>query len=176
MEAIATCRDLKPPGFTPARKQVLLDCMSFGASHVDLEVEAPQPYKDEIVAFAKKRGVKIIVSMHNYEKSEESSLNLDSIISQCFDCKADIAKVAVSVVSTQGASRVLALYNDPRPIVAIGMGPFGKITRLSALLLGAPFSFACYDEASATAPGQMSKHVMHHLLGYFAAAPDEGSC
>jgi 3-dehydroquinate dehydratase I len=161
VQTIATVREIQAdPGFSKTRSDLVTRCLASGCTYVDVELEAPDQYRNEIVSSAKANKVLVIVSHHDYASEEKSSENLDKVVSECFAKGADVAKVAVSVCSYQGASRVLALYNDSRPIVALGMGENGRVTRLASILLGAPFSFAAWDSDSATAPGQLTRETM----------------
>lgn len=169
IRTIATVRDAQ--GFTSARKARVLECLDAACTFVDIEVEAPKEYQQFLVQEAKKRGVVVIISHHNYEEVEASSLGLDLVIKDCFDKGADLAKVAVAVCSTQGAARVLAVYGQYDNVVSIGMGAFGKVTRVACLALGSPFSFASWDESSATAPGQLTRAQMLQGVELIASSP-----
>jgi 3-dehydroquinate dehydratase-1 len=165
IQTIATVRDIPiSAGFSRERSLLVQQCIENGATFVDIEIESPKEYREELVQFARKYDCKVIVSHHNYVKEEKSSEDLTNIVNECFEKGADIAKVAVAVCSFQGAARVLSCYNDNRPVVALGMGEFGKITRVSSIALGAPFSFAAWDESGATAPGQLTREQMKTAL------------
>ncbi|GBG33965.1 Pentafunctional AROM polypeptide [Hondaea fermentalgiana] len=160
---VLTCRDLKVPGFTDERKDLLTSLMDGGGVQmVDLEIEAPQEYREAIIASAKSNGVKVVVSYHNYEETPADA-QLQEIIETCKTYGADIAKVAVACKSRQDAARVLALYNTEFPTVALGMGAPGKITRMAALQLGAPFTFVALSPETATAPGQLTLDQMRQI-------------
>jgi 3-dehydroquinate dehydratase type I len=172
IETIATVRELKAdPGFSETRLAALQSCVENGADYADVEVEAPAWYQERLVKHCRLHGAKVIVSHHDYTKSESASEGLREVVEHCFARGADLAKVAVHVESTQGAARVLGLYDTARPILAIGMGQHGQITRIAAASMGAPFTFVAVDAASATAPGQMTRIAMRQCLldiGVFA--------
>jgi 3-dehydroquinate dehydratase len=75
-------------------------------------MEAPQSYQTRLVQAAKKQGIKVIVSHHNYEVAEASSQGLEAVVTECFEKGADVAKLAVAVCSPAGAARVLSLYQQ----------------------------------------------------------------
>jgi 3-dehydroquinate dehydratase-1 len=77
---------------------------------------------------------------------------------------ADIAKLATFSKSKADNARLLSLYSNDKPIVALGMGETGKITRLMAPLLGAEFTFAAMDDGQPTAPGQITYSNMKEIL------------
>ena len=129
------------------------------ATYVDVEDDAPEEYKKEVIAHARLHKVKVIVSHHNYECTP-SRLAMLSTIEACFQDGADIAKIAVMSKSPEDATQVLSLYDGVRPIVALGMGSFGQVTRKFAGYLGAPFTFVSFSKETATAPGQLDKDAM----------------
>lgn len=64
---ICTCRDVGgEEGWGALRKELLELGITGGATHVDIEVEAPKEWKEEMVALAKKHNVLVIISHHNY--------------------------------------------------------------------------------------------------------------
>lgn len=98
---------------------------------------------------------------------------LFEIIDSCFAKGADIAKLATMVHNRVDNARLMSLYSDSRPLVAIGMGEEGKLSRVMAPLLGASFTFAAADGEVGTAPGQISysdmKAIMAELSKYLTA-------
>ena len=61
---------------------------------------------------------------------------------------------------------------EPFRLIAFGMGEAGRQTRLECLKLGAPFSYACFSEDEATAPGQMTTAEMFRKV--YAGLPAPG--
>jgi 3-dehydroquinate dehydratase-1 len=141
-----------------------------GAAYVDIEIEAETLYKREIMQTARLQECQVILSYHNYENTP-SRKQLETIIEQCFSQGADIVKIACQVHSEADSARILSLYDYPNQlhqgkITAIGMGEKGKITRLAAPLLGAPFTYASQSTGKETAPGQLDKDKLEKILGW----------
>lgn len=158
---IATCR---PGKFnTHQRKTMLKTAIHAGAAFVDTETDAPQDLQNEIRAVAQKQPCKIILSYHNFEQTPQTN-QLHEIIKNSFRAGANIAKIACQCHSNRDAARLMALYTHFENIVAIGMGNDGKITRLAAPFLGAPFTFAATDSQNATAPGQFTAHELETIF------------
>jgi len=157
---VATCR---PPYSDAERMKLLKTAIECGAAYVDIEIESGDVFKEEMVAFAHQHGTKVIVSYHNFDETPGLK-ELHDIIDQCFASGADVAKIAAMVKSEQDSARLLGLYDTKRTLIVLGMGQLGKITRLAATLLGSPFTFAAKDEASATAPGQVSFARLERML------------
>jgi 3-dehydroquinate dehydratase-1 len=145
--SIATCRP-EPAGKEDQLNR-LMASINAGAKYVDIEIEADS---------------KVIISYHNFTETP-GLRELYKIVDQCFDLGADIAKLATQVKSKADNARLLSLYSIEKPIVALGMGETGKITRVMAPLLGAAFTFASMDEGIETAPGQIKYSKMKEILG-----------
>jgi shikimate dehydrogenase/3-dehydroquinate dehydratase type I len=153
------------------RKELLITAIEAGARYVDLEIEASPTFKKDIINACKKAKCQIIISYHNYEKTPLKT-ELDGIIDRCFADGADIAKVACQVDCEADAARILSLYDrqDNKKILALGMGEKGKITRVAAPLLGAPFTFASLSSGKETAPGQIDKKTLQDVLSFLPPA------
>ncbi len=167
-QTIATCR--------PDRKgydyqlEMLTLAMNSGAGYVDIEIEAPTEQREALLQVAKSNNCRVIISYHNFETTP-GLRELYQLTDECYSLGADVAKIAVMTRSKADSARVLSLYSTDKPVVALGMGDAGRITRIVAPLLGAEFTFASMDNGKATAPGQISleelKEVLH-LLNKFA--------
>jgi 3-dehydroquinate dehydratase-1 len=161
---IATCR----PGYhsDAERMDLLKAAIEMGCAYIDLEIDASYIFLDTMIPYAKEKGCKVILSYHNVKITPDKEA-LELIIIECSACGADIVKIASMVNEEQDAARLLALYAHHKNVLAIGMGEKGKITRLAALKLGAPFSYVSPDGYEQTAPGQLSENEMRALLRYF---------
>lgn len=158
---IATCR----PGIfdEERRKQLLEEAIQAGAAFVDIELEADDGLRSSIIKKARKRGCGVIISYHNFTKTPERA-ELEHIIDWCFDSGADIAKVACQVLYPRENARLLGLLNEVKPVVVIGMGKKGTLTRIVAPLLGSPFTYASLAPGKETAEGQLDKDTMRSIL------------
>ena len=78
----------------------------------------------------------------------------------------EVVKIVTTAVDEADAARVLALYReaDPGTLAAFCMGPEGRESRLEALRLGAPFTYACLTAEEATAPGQWTTAEMRQAV------------
>jgi len=167
---IATCRPETSFYSREERKNALMTAISHGAAYVDIEIEADTPYKNEIIRHAQAHSCLVIISYHNFETSPPR-VELEKIVNRCFEEGADIAKISCMTRSTGDCGRIMALY-DSEPgingkIVAIGMGKNGKITRVAAPILGAPFTYASISDGNETAPGQIDMSTLTSLVKHF---------
>ncbi len=167
LKLIATCRP--GPYSAGERMRLLKGAVEAGASYVDIEVEAVGDFKREIVDCCRERGCKIIVSYHNYKLTPPLS-ELRHIVNTCFDSGGHIAKIACTVKTGTECSRLLALYDDPRDLIALAMGEAGKISRIAAPLLGAPFTYAALSGGRQTADGQIDRDTLRRILTDIAHA------
>ena len=152
------------------RKSVLLAAIKSGAAFVDIDTANDAAFISHIADAAKANKAKLIVSYHNFHSTPEI-YELRTIIERCFSRGADIAKIACQANTTADSARLLSLYDNDLAregkLLVLGMGEHGKITRLAAPLLGAPFMYASLETGSETAPGQFDATLLRKLLDYF---------
>ena len=138
-----------------------INAASIRSGHIDLiDIEfAKEPeLVVALIEMARKSDIKVIVSKHFFGKS----LSKDEIIETL--CKmqnkdADIIKLAVSVYDDKGARDVISAAKEMYekyakiPLVTIGMGEHGKVTRRIEPFYGSAITYA--RGIRATAPGQL---------------------
>ncbi|MDR1668124.1 MAG: type I 3-dehydroquinate dehydratase [Bacteroidales bacterium] len=162
---VATCREGK---YTERERTVQLSAaIRAGATYVDIEYEAGDEYREPLATLAKKFGTQVILSFHDFEKTPDTP-DMLHIIEQALKKGADWVKLAVTARSAADAARIMSLYERHHRLIAFGMGDAGKITRIAAPFLGAPFTFAATDKAHATAPGQLSTTRMNGIFDLIA--------
>ena len=161
-QLIATCR----PGdrSRAVRLDLLKAAINAGAAYIDIEVEAEDEYKEQLITRARAAGCQVIISYHNFEKTPQKH-ELVHILEWCFSSGADIAKISCMVQHQHENARLLGLLDDERPIVILGMGEPGRITRMAAPLLGSPFTYASQGKGKETAPGQIDKATLEKMMG-----------
>ncbi len=165
------------------REKILQTAIENGAATVDIELETAAAIKNNLVTVARNQGCQVIISFHNTDQTP-SQQKLEAILDQCFDSGADIAKIACYVQAPADNARLLSLYARllpplhadkvkpitpvKRQLIAIGMGEKGKITRVAAPWLGAPFTYAAATGSKETAPGQLDHQALkkiHYWIG-----------
>jgi 3-dehydroquinate dehydratase-1 len=158
---IATCR---PGTMTEQeRKDLLIEAMRAGAAYVDIELESKDDIKNEVIDVARSCGCQVIISHHDF-RATPARKELERLVDRCFDSRADICKIACRVHSVRDNAQLLGLLQDKRPIVAVGMGEKGKITRIMAPLLGSPFTYASLGTGKETAEGQIEHRSLERML------------
>ena len=145
------------------RKSLFLLALSLEIEYLDLELESVDEHlgwlKDELV----EKDTQLIISYHNYERTPDSD-ELRSILKNCINLGADIAKIACMVNSDEDTVNLIKLYRRQGKKVILGMGEKGILTRVAAPVLGAEFTFAAASKELATAPGQLTVQEMKDLF------------
>ena len=149
------------PGKADAQERIkkLAQAVRSGARYVDLELESPPGLRKGLIKTAKSSGCRVILSYHNDRETPDRSF-LEEIADRCYADGADIAKIACRVHSRKDCARLISLYDRSRPIIAIGMGRLGTLTRIAAPFLGAPFTYAALTSGRRTAEGQLDWKTM----------------
>lgn len=145
------------------RKKALIKAIHSGASYVDIEYEEKEKYKQDIISIALHKNCKVIISYHNFEITPKKEI-LKEIVKDCFNMGAHVAKIACMVHNYENIIDLLSLYKAQGKMISIGMGDIGKITRIAAPLLGAPFTYASLSKIYKTAPGQIDTNTMKTIF------------
>lgn len=154
---VATCRMDEEP---EAPRLLELAIMS-GAKYVDLEMEAPAAVGRRIREACRSYGTVLIRSYHNFENTPSSELLL-SLAERCRSFGGEVVKIVTTATSKADIDTVQSLYahSAPGSLIAFCMGNKGRSSRLDALRLGAPYTYACLSEEESAAPGQWSVEEM----------------
>jgi len=151
------------------RKKALILAIESGASYVDVEVEAADDFKADIIAAARRKNCSVIVSYHDFTKTPVMR-ELEQVLNWCYESGADIAKVACRVNSIEDNAKLLSVYSMNKNVISIGMGELGRITRIAAPLLGAPFTYASINRERRTAPGQIDSESLKNIIRMISEA------
>jgi 3-dehydroquinate dehydratase-1 len=163
VKLIATCRAGSRP--EDERLALLLAAVTAGAAYVDIEVEAPVRFREAVVAAAREKGCRVIISYHNATETPLKHYLLQ-VIEECFDLGADIAKIVCRVQNSQDCVRILSLYEARKNLIALGLGGLGAITRIAAPFLGAPLTYASLAPGKETAEGQPDVETLRAVMKF----------
>lgn len=157
---VATCR---PGKYIDEERISMLTCaIQYGAQYVDVEIESDAHFLNKIRTHAEDKGVKLIISYHDFNGTPSVEA-LEDVIRKARIMGADIVKIATMATSPEDNARILGLYSQHRDLIAFCMGKYGMISRVAAPFLGAEFTFAAHDESFATAPGQLTVEKMEKI-------------
>lgn len=145
------------------RKNALLNAISAGAAYVDIETEAEERFKQDLQRKAAAAECRVIFSYHNFELTPNDEI-LTNLIEDCFAQGADIVKIACRVASPRDNLRLLNLLQDKRPLIVIGLGRAGVVTRIAAPLIGSMFTYAALSPGKETADGQLDVKSLQNIF------------
>lgn len=159
---IATCKAGKYN--EEMRHKILLNAVKWGATYLDIEYDTDLKRMNELKGVAKKSFCKLIISYHNYEFTPEKSY-LKNIINESLIMGADIVKIVCKPKNELDNINLLSLYkNYPKgKLISLGLDNIGRITRVAAPFLGAPFTYASVEKDEETAPGQIDVHSLKKI-------------
>jgi len=160
---IFTCRIHSEGGLNKLtrdqRKCLLTETIKTGnLDIVDMELCNDADFIQSILETAKKYGVRVILSYHNFETTPGETFILETLL-KAQDLGANIAKVAVMPKKYQDVLKLLNATLKAReqglkiPAITISMGPHGRLSRIAGGLFGSDITFACGNSPSA--PGQI---------------------
>lgn len=139
--------------------------MSGLADLVDVELfsgAAPQ-----LIDCARKNGVKVICSNHDFQHTPDEAELLSRMERMC-ELGCDIPKIAVmpqsnrDVLTLLSATAQMHERHPALPIITMSMGSVGAISRVSGALFGSAVTFGCAGQASA--PGQIPAKQLREML------------
>ena len=145
---------------------LLTKALDAGAAYVDVDIDSSDDLKNKVINFAKNKGKKVIISYHNC-KSTPSKEDLAKIVIRCKSHNPNVIKIAGVSHSNSDNARLLSLLDSETPMIVIGMGTKGRITRFVAPLLGAFCTFVGVSQLNQTAFGQPTKEEVETFLRSF---------
>jgi 3-dehydroquinate dehydratase type I len=150
------------------RAEYLLEAVREGADLVDVELSMEREWREKI--FQKARRSRIIVSTHIMDGTP-SHQELQRILEKSVATDAPIVKIVTSAKMPGDNLRVLGLIPEARKlgvgIIALCMGPAGRISRVFSLLMGGYLTFASLEAGQESATGQIPAAELREMLEYF---------
>lgn len=139
------------------RQRLLEQALAQGADYVDVEFAADPLWRQDMLA---NRGAsRIILSWHDLAGTSSPQRLADTMLAMAA-AGADIIKIVATVHAPADSLALLALIpaalERGQEIIAFGMGPLGKYSRLVAPLLGSYLTFAVLESGQESAPGQLT--------------------
>ena len=134
---------------------------------VDVEYERDRAVVDRLLAAARRRGVPVIASYHDFTGTPDR----DQIIGRLRAMQklgADICKIAVmpqsaaDVLTLLDATRITHERYADRPLITMAMGRLGVLSRIAGQLVGSAATFGMLGKASA--PGQVHVDALDAAL------------
>lgn len=169
---IFTCRRQEEGGHAPIEETQRLAVLAAAAATgipdlLDLELAVPRDAAEPVVRTARRVGVRIIRSWHDFSGTPSTEVMLN-MLRTAQDEGADVAKVVVMAHTPEDVLRLLRASLQARrtfleiPCIALSMGTVGSITRLAGGYFGCDMTFAVGQRASA--PGQLDLALVRRNL------------
>lgn len=157
---IFTLRDPSQGGFYQgsemSRLEAIRQLAELKPDYFDLESHLPIDFVNEIMN--KNPEVTIMISYHDFSKTPEE---IDILYQEMKKIPAPLYKFAFYANRTSDALKVLQFVkNGDGKINVMSMGQKGQITRILGTIFGGKMAYACLDEDSRTAPGQLSAQTL----------------
>jgi 3-dehydroquinate dehydratase I len=149
-----------------ARRDLFARFLPF-ATLLDVELRSVEKLAPTVAA-ARSRGVRVIVSDHHF-KSIPPHAQLMRTIRRAHSAGADICKIAALAETPAALSRLLSLFTVRQPLAlsVMGMGRFGKVSRLLLAQAGSVLNYGYLDRPNAS--GQWEATVLKKRLAELAA-------
>jgi 3-dehydroquinate dehydratase / shikimate dehydrogenase len=147
LPVIATCRGKERggrfEGSIEEEIRIIQSAAQNGAEFVDIDYRSAKSFE----------GAQVIASFHDFGATPA---NIDAVVDNACAGPGQIAKVATFVNSWTDNSRLFSLLSRrwPKPVIVVGMGEIGQITRVIGPSRGSFLTYAASTNASA--PGQLS--------------------
>lgn len=134
---------------------------------IDIELSTDRDKRDIIVKAAKKCGITVIISAHDFSKTP-AAREMKSTLEEAFLAGADIAKLAVMPHSMRDILDLLEVTLDASDagwaVCTIAMGELGKHTRVIAPFYGSVLTYASVESTVTAAPGQLPVAELKKLM------------
>ena len=153
-------------GLTTARREALFRRLLPVAALVDIEIASMGEFAG-VVAEAKERGVLVVGSSHDFERTPTREELVERIGAACA-AGADIVKFAAVAGKAADVAVLASLLEEPgHPLSVMGMGGLGRVSRLLLAQLGSVLNYGYIDNA--TVSGQWSASRLRVLIGEIRA-------
>lgn len=145
----------------PRRRELFADFLPHAAL-IDIELRSFEKLSETIAA-ARRAGVKVIASAH-YFHSTPGTPHLQRAIRRAHALCADICKLAVLTDTPAALAQLLGVFGkkQPLPLSVMGMGRFGKISRLLLAQTGSVLNYGYLDRPNAS--GQWEARTLKKRL------------
>jgi 3-dehydroquinate dehydratase/shikimate dehydrogenase len=162
LPVIATCRGKgyggRFEGSIEEEMRILRCAVQNGAQFVDIDYRSAKFFG----------GAQVIASFHDFSGTPAG---IDGVVDYACAEPGGVAKVATFVNSWADNRRLLSLLPRqwPKPLIIVGMGEIGQITRVIGPSRGSFLTYAASTNASA--PGQLSVREMLDVYGFRRMKP-----
>jgi 3-dehydroquinate dehydratase-1 len=145
----------------PSRRELFLQFLPYAAL-IDVELRSFRALAD-VLGAASRAGVKVIASVHHFHSIPQPAI-LQRSIREAHRSGADICKFAALADTPLALARLLSIVSakQPLPLSVMGMGRFGKISRLLLAQAGSVLNYGYLDRPNAS--GQWEARLLKSRL------------
>jgi 3-dehydroquinate dehydratase-1 len=158
-------QNLEDPKLSHEQRLALLSSVSNSPVLVDLDVGTQTNELDYI--HEQSLAIKTIASYHNYQGTPDT-VHLKEIIDTMEKYQPSVLKLATMCSSPEDALRLLellvSLKAEGKTVIVLGMGEFGKVTRVFGALWGNEMTFAPFETSGQSAPGQLTRQQLEIIF------------
>ena len=131
------------------RRALFAELMPF-AAWIDIERRSVKELALTL-AEARDRGIKVIISSHDFAATPPAR-SLSYLVRSARKLGADVCKIATLTSTPADLAALLALVTRPQPLPlsVMGMGRFGKISRLLLAACGSRLNYGYLDQPNAS--------------------------
>jgi 3-dehydroquinate dehydratase I len=150
-------------GSEDLRIALLREAVELGADWVDLEEDVPPG----VLQWFFSQPARTLISHHDFARTPEPAA-LQRLARGLATPGAHGIKIATQALAAEDPLRVLELIPWGRrelgvEVIAFGMGPLGRWSRVVSALLGSPWSYVKFPDQPEAAPGQVTAAEMRAL-------------
>lgn len=169
---LMTFRTVREGGQHPLSDEAYLALLRWMADTGEadgIDVEYSAPYRKEAAAYIQGRGIPIVMSAHDFDKTppvDDMTAHLEAM--QEGDAIAKLAVMAHTmddVLALLAATARVRARRPERPIITMAMGQLGIISRAAGEFFGSALTFGTAGASSA--PGQMEAGELKTVLTAF---------
>lgn len=167
-----TFRTKAEGGETEVAESYYFDLLAYAIQSGKIDAVDVEYYRDKAgiqktLELAKKQGVTVIMSNHDFDKTP----SFDEITGRLIGMKklgADVAKLACmphtpkDVLTLLSATEAVKSQYPDEPLITMSMGKLGAISRISGEIFGSSLTFGSAKKASA--PGQLEVSTLQKIL------------
>jgi 3-dehydroquinate dehydratase type I len=146
--------------FSTEEKRKIINLLDNSKSLIDLDLS-----EKEELEYVKKLNIKTIISYHNYD---ETPVDLAEIIKEMDKIHPTMYKIATMCNTETDALKLMLLQQNlqaqNKQCIILGMGEFGKITRVFGTLWGNKMIYTPLSKEEESAPGQLTKDNLEKIF------------
>jgi 3-dehydroquinate dehydratase-1 len=131
------------------RRQLYAEFLPVAAC-IDIELRSVAGFAG-VIDEARAAGVSVIVSDHHFHRTP-SARSLAARLARAVQARADVFKIASLATTTPDVTALLSLLAKPEaiPLSVMGMGRFGKVSRLLFAQAGSVLNYGYLDQPNAS--------------------------